>query len=493
MKKITIGNEVFYVLQVGDTIKDINGRDVYIKKMLSSTGGQGQVFLVDYCGKELVLKWYWPQYLAALRKNKIRCDVNRVPLNVNAPKQIDEVLENGDKVFYKVLTDKTDVRNPLRKNREFAWPLAITQWDGNPQKSFGYIMRYIDTNAYMQLTPIVRHPEKNYWKNVTVKLTACINMAKNFKLLHYNGGLSYQDVSDGNIYVNPQTGDVIIADNDNVIRNGVNIGTIQGTSGFIAPEVITGKASPSELTDRFSLAVLLFRILMNGPHPFEGPHSRVNDENVFYGSDPVFMFDPKDDRNRPAIGKYGEQKYARYSWAQTPRYIQELFARVFYKENLSKPEMRPTEDEWLKALMKLRSEQFACPHCRRNRNELTSLAVEADQTEVTCKICKATVRLPKVELQFNGVMRTRARLIPGKTIYQSQYNRLCNDYTKEYLRTMIENGALKLVNKSGENITVTKQDGTSVILGDGQAVAVEMGMTLRDNLGITATVVPFGG
>ena len=34
--------------------------------------------------------------------------------------------------------------------------------------------------------------------------------------LFITGGYSYQDLNDGNFFINPQSGDVLICDNDNV-------------------------------------------------------------------------------------------------------------------------------------------------------------------------------------------------------------------------------------------------------------------------------------
>ena len=44
------------IVKVGDTIKDLGGNNIYIKKLINSNGRQGRVFLVDYCGQEKVLK-----------------------------------------------------------------------------------------------------------------------------------------------------------------------------------------------------------------------------------------------------------------------------------------------------------------------------------------------------------------------------------------------------------------------------------------------------
>jgi serine/threonine protein kinase len=44
---------------------------------------------------------------------------------------------------------------------------------------------------------------------------------------------------------------------------------VLGTPRFMAPEVVRREAAPSDQTDRYSLAVLLFYLLMGG-HPLDG-------------------------------------------------------------------------------------------------------------------------------------------------------------------------------------------------------------------------------
>ena len=61
----------------------------------------------------------------------------------------------------------------------------------------------------------------------------------------------------------------IICDNDNVGIDRKTGGGIGGTARFMAPEIVRGEAVPSSQTDLFSLAVLLFYMLVNH-HPLEG-------------------------------------------------------------------------------------------------------------------------------------------------------------------------------------------------------------------------------
>ena len=55
-------------------------------------------------------------------------------------------------------------------------------------------------------------------------------------MLHLNG-YCYRDISSGNM-VDPDTGDVLICDNDNVGINRQSDSQVDGTYEFMAPEVI---------------------------------------------------------------------------------------------------------------------------------------------------------------------------------------------------------------------------------------------------------------
>ena len=54
----------------------------------------------------------------------------------------------------------------------------------------------------------------------------------------YIAGAKYQDISFGNLFFNPDNGDVLICDNDNVSYGNSKPGGVLGTPGFMAPEIV---------------------------------------------------------------------------------------------------------------------------------------------------------------------------------------------------------------------------------------------------------------
>lgn len=67
-------------------------------------------------------------------------------------------------------------------------------------------------------------------------------------------------INNGNFFIMPDSGDVLICDNDNVSPFGTNLG-IMGKQHWMAPEIVTGQNDSNKNSDCFSLAVVLFRLL----------------------------------------------------------------------------------------------------------------------------------------------------------------------------------------------------------------------------------------
>jgi serine/threonine protein kinase len=158
------------------------------------------------------------------------------------------------------------------------------------------------------------------------------------------------------VFLNPDSGDVLICDNDNVRVNQQVVSGVLGTPRFMAPEIVRGEARPSTQTDLFSLSVLLFYLFMLH-HPLEGlKESSIHcfdlpAQRKLYGTDPVFIFDPENDSNRPDP-KYHTCVLQR--WPVYPACFTDLFVKAFTK-GLSDPSHgRVRESEWRIAMAQLR-------------------------------------------------------------------------------------------------------------------------------------------
>ncbi|MCM1330320.1 MAG: protein kinase [Ruminococcus sp.] len=288
-------------------------------------GGQGCVYKVLYKGEEKALKWYKP--------NTIK---NEEWFKRNLMKNINEGAPTSS----------------------FLWPLAMTE---KYKGSFGYVMDlrpegYYDFSKYLLCRGID-------FKSVDAMINAAINIVDGFRILH-NMGYSYQDLNDGNFFIHPDTGDVLICDNDNVAPYGENSG-IAGKCRYMAPSIVMGRKLPEKRTDEFSLAVILFLLLIRN-HPLEG--QLVNSKAVlteqyqrlYYGEKPVFIADPEDASNRPVIGIHNNFMKR---WSLMPDYIQQAFIKAFSKEVMIDDKHGITEKEWIKFLLRFKAEVNLCPEC----------------------------------------------------------------------------------------------------------------------------------
>jgi serine/threonine protein kinase len=327
-------------LPKGHTIQTKDFKKVVVGQKLGE-GGQGAVYKVDFNGAEKALKWYSGKKIAS-------------------PKKFYENLENNIKIG--------------KPSDAFLWPEAITEKQG---EAFGYIMdlrrpEYQDFSLFLL--------GRVGFASINAITRSAMYITAGFRALHQKG-YSYQDLNDGNFFIDPKTGKVLICDNDNVSAG--NTSGIAGKSRYMAPEVVLGK-KPSDLTDYFSLSLILFLLWASG-HPLEGkascvPCMNAKYEKRIYGENPVFIFDPKDDSNRPVQGIH---KGAISKWPSLPDYLKEAFIKAFSQEVLKNPQQRIIEQEWLRIFIRMRGEidkcacgeiYFAdpvnpntCPECKKNK------------------------------------------------------------------------------------------------------------------------------
>lgn len=302
------------------------GIEITVEQYLGG-GAQGEVYRAGAGGLPLALKWFFPHTL------------------------------ESDPGLHERLRKAVDAGSPSDR---FLWPsdLAVAPAQGPSLAGFGYIMPLREPRFAGMVDLVTRRVVPSF----RALATAGFELAHSYLQLHAKG-LCYRDISFGNVFFDPETGEVRIADNDNVDENG-RPGPIAGTPRFMAPEIVRGAAAPSADTDRFSLAVLLFYLLMNH-HPLEGAREaaiRCFDLPAMtrlYGVEPRFIFDPQDESNRPLPGIHDN---ALAFWPLYPSVLRELFLRAF-TVGLHDPQSRVRESEWRAALADVRDAIFYCTTC----------------------------------------------------------------------------------------------------------------------------------
>lgn len=423
-------------LKVGDTVKMKYGGEAEILAEFGS-GGQGTVYKVSYNGKEYALKWYHK-----------------------------DVFKDKAKDFYQNLENNIQKGAPTK---DFLWPLGITEVHAGV---FGYIMDVRPTGYYELTEFFVGSKKKKQvrFQSFHAIADAAINIIQAFRELH-NSGYSYQDINNGNFFINPENGKVLICDNDNVSPFGMNLG-ILGKQRYMAPEVVTGKNDPDKQSDRFSLAVILFRLLFIN-HPLEGKRSTPpcmtkELEKRYYGEEPVFVYDPNDDRNRPVPGT---DKNLKTFWPVYPQYMKDLFIRAFSSDVMLKKAPRVIEKEWLDAFFRFKASIVRCPYC----GEETFIVRQGDNI---CIECKKKITVPNA-IQFSTVT---VPLYPGTKLMMWHADSSQNDVDTQLGEVIANPGNPNLFgirNLSKLSWKVNLPDGTQRPLTPGAVVPVKKNFTIE--------------
>ena len=377
----------------------VSGKSATIIKELGR-GGQGIVYLVEVDGEQKALKWY-----------------------LNAP----------DDKFYRNLEHNIVSGAP---SDAFLWPEDLTE---KQQGSYGYIMRLRPKNYYEFGNFLLA---KVSFKSFSAMLSAAMKICNGFMMLH-RFGYSYQDLNDGNFFIDPSSGDVLICDNDNVMPQGEKSG-IMGKTRYMAPEIVAG-GIPDKYSDRFSLSVILF-MLFYANHPFEGakvvacPCMTESYEKRFYGSEAVFIYDPNDTSNLPVRGIH--QNVIR-RWPVMPKLLRDTFIQEFNQEKLKNPNTRMIEQNWEKIISQVRDSLIVCQHCGEETFVDTSLP------SYKCMNCSKDNDLTK-KLMFAN------RSLP---LLNKCFIYIDNDNVPDGIVTVDNKGFLLIKNISTESWTVETPSG----------------------------------
>lgn len=363
----------------GENIPLEGGKTATVMNKLGE-GGQGIVYSVKIDGKDYALKWYTFKFQ---NKKGFR-------------KNLQENIKNG------------------APDTKFLWPLYLTE---EKDSSFGYVMD-LRPQRFSDFSDILNNKAK--FSSTEVLITAALNIVNAFRTLHRKG-LSYQDLNDGNFFIDVKTGDVLVCDNDNVTPDGMkNAGNIGGKPGYMAPEIVCGKSHPNSLTDCHSLAVILFKLFcrhdpLMGKAYVDSVCITEKREFELYGKNPVFIFDPLDSSNRPVQGVHPNPIKL---WPRYPEFLQEAFIKSFC-EGLKNPNQRLPENEWQKLLIRFRGTLLKCPHC----SSEICLSLISRGTTINFS-CGSSYSYP-FSLETD---RYKIPVFPGAKLYKCQTSKDSDDY-----------------------------------------------------------------
>jgi len=420
-------------LKQGDRISLLGGSSAFIEKELGR-GGQGIVYSVNIDGKPYALKWYTCKF-------------------------------NNKDAFRKNMESNITAGPPDSK---FLWPLFLT---GEQEGSFGYVMN-LRTKEYSVFSDILNNEVK--FPSTEMVILSALNIVNGFRSLHRKG-LSYQDLNDGNFFINVNTGDVLICDNDNVTPDGKkNSGGIGGKPGYMAPEIVTGKSFPNSLTDCHSLAVILFKLFcrhdpLMGEQYVKSVCITEKREIELYGSSPVFIFDPDNDTNRPVKGIHPNPIKL---WHIYPDFLQEAFISSFC-EGMKNPNARLPENEWQKTLVRLRSELLHCPSCK---DDIFLNHVKKGES-IKCN-CKSSFSYP-LQLVLG---KYNVPLFPGVKLYACHTRSGNDDYstvTGEIIMNKSNPALWGIKNLSDDSWLMTPENGEEKSIEKGSVIPIASNLKIQ--------------
>ncbi len=240
------------------------------------------------------------------------------------------------------------------------WPQAIVYEDEACTTFIGFIMPLIDTKVFREYhllcdkpgaTSSVCYRLENFGTGFTYlhMYVVALNLASCVASIH-EAGHAIGDLNDKNILVSTKDSKITIVDCDSFEIHGTD-GKIFPCSVYMpeysAPEVI--KHEPIEnrqLSDRFALAVLIFKLLMLNTHPYASRGSSVEHLNT-PGEKIADGYYPYEDYENLEVFP---PAYA-LPYEIIPPNIKELFRRCF-KEGQHNPEIRPSALQWVEAIRK---------------------------------------------------------------------------------------------------------------------------------------------
>lgn len=197
----------------------------------------------------------------------------------------------------------------------------------------------------------IRGCNEIFESNISAKIEnvdeLCENLITEFTMLH-NEGFSFAEIGLTSFAYNKDTSDLGIITPEKIGSYGEVIDNLGSwVTGCMAPEVIANNQFPDIYSDRYSLAVILFKLLF-GTDPMLGKRIKEEMENVqgrilkrWWAEDRLFIFD--DDQSNGCENNEVIEK-----WNATNDEIRAEFSRVFSR-NLRREE-RTTEKKWLTLL-----------------------------------------------------------------------------------------------------------------------------------------------
>ncbi|MBR1948728.1 MAG: hypothetical protein IKA30_02930 [Alphaproteobacteria bacterium] len=339
---------------------------VTLGKMINRGGASGKIY--EVVGRpESVVKIFHNVEKSATNRQKLQA------MLLNKPK-FDPVKANGIDYI------------------QIAWPEALL----DDEKGFcvGYMMPLIDMNKAVSLDHLMQkaiRKKLNLSEKYAYRVFAAYNVALMVTELHKCGHYIV-DLKPSNLYVYKENMLVAVVDCDGFSIKGDNT---RYPAEFVSEEYIYPEGlelsceEMGEEQDKFALAVIIFRLLNNGIHPFSGAPKNNDGE--------MLTIQTRIEKYHYAYGLWPDKYQYPHPYSIHEYFNKEtleLFERAFTKDC-----QRPSAYEWQEHLWKL---MHSMKQCKENPNH-------AYFTSKGCGLCSVESKFYK---DLNNIKQQKA--VPEK-------------------------------------------------------------------------------
>jgi len=193
--------------------------------------------------------------------------------------------------------------------------------------------------------------------------------------------------------------------------------------------------------------------------------------NKLYGTEPVFIFDPNNDSNRPILGCHDN---AQTYWQIYPQFLRDIFTKAFTDGIRDSQNGRVRESEWRAVIARLRDSILYCGNCG-NENFYDIDLLNKSGRLNPCWSCQKVIRTPpRLRIEKHIIMLNHdTQLFPHHIDPQNLY-----DFSKPVAAVNQhpkDQNIWGLKNLSDEKWVITLADGTIKDVEPGQNVMLAKG------------------
>lgn len=353
-------------------------------------------------------------------------------------------------------------------SKSVVWPIDAVKYDGEWQ---GILTRWIPEQYQL-----VTEGELRQAPSFRILADECINLCSVSREIHMNGWC-FNGVDPLSLYVDEASGKVLFSDFWRFSPEGsqITLSHYEYSLKYLAPEQVREESACNAQSDRHTLAVMLFELLFRvNPLDYWRYESRgmnlgSRDTLEQYGTDPVFIIEKSGLREEDYRHFWPDLRAMFERWDELPGYLRELFQRAFSYEALHSKEGRPTEEEWIHALARFRSDIYSCS-CG---NEVFT----EGGAPATCSACGKRT-WSKLAFELPGY---RVALTPNTRLYGCQLGTRWTQDPAKVVAKVVRSKTNKRVgvgNVSEEAWLVTAPNGKTYRIERGQAVPAMPGVSL---------------